>query len=81
MQSPRELIFSLAIAAQKIEKIREAARLWRLQGINSSGIVPLEVLSIESKSEDVLEKLKVIYALIEKVRKERGEIPYTLDDA
>jgi hypothetical protein len=80
MQSPRELIFSLAIAAQKIEKIRESARLWRVRGINSSGIVPIEVLSIESKSEDVLERLKVIYSLIEKIRKERGEIPYTLDD-
>ena len=80
MHDPQMLTVQLAIAAQKMEKVRETSRLWRLQGIDAKGLVPLEVLSIESKSEDVLKRLKEIFCLVERIREERGEIPMSLGD-
>jgi hypothetical protein len=80
MRHPQDLIFQLALAAQKIEKIKETAKYWRVHGIDSDGLVPIEVLSIESKTEDVLKKMKEVFVLIDRIRQTRGEIPMHLDD-
>ena len=80
MRQPQDLTFQIAVAAQKSEVIRSTAREWRIQGIDSNGLVPMEVLAIETKSEEVLKKMKEIFYMLDSIRKARKEIVHQLTD-
>jgi hypothetical protein len=80
MRQPQDLIFQLAVAAQKLETIKDTSRNWRLHGIDSNGLVPIEVLGIETKSEEALKKIKEVFYLLESIRKTRGGIIHELTD-